>query len=135
MVFAVPSQCINYTPQDLSSPKAPKSYLPPPHPPPNYNNSLMNYAFPLGFFSGIHIRLDLFRGNMRQKLITLDPTSWDLAAKKTNFSEWVRNQLRSERNKGEQHTPTPLREMSTDRIRHELHRRIEEMRPIRGEEE
>jgi len=35
---------------------------------------------------------------MRQKLITLDPTSWDLAAKKTNFSEWVRNQLRSERN-------------------------------------
>jgi len=36
---------------------------------------------------------------MRQKLITLDPTSWDLAAKKTNFSEWVRNQLRSERNR------------------------------------
>jgi len=36
---------------------------------------------------------------MRQKLITLDPTSWDLAAKKPNFSEWVRNQLRSERNK------------------------------------
>lgn len=38
---------------------------------------------------------------MRQKLITLDPTSWDLAAKKPNFSQWVRNQLRSERNKGE----------------------------------
>jgi phage terminase large subunit-like protein len=37
---------------------------------------------------------------MRQKLITLDPTSWDLAAKKTNFSDWVRNQLRSERNRG-----------------------------------
>jgi hypothetical protein len=37
--------------------------------------------------------------NMRQKLITLDPTSWDLAAKKTNFSMWVRDQLRSERNK------------------------------------
>ena len=36
---------------------------------------------------------------MRQKLITLDPTSWDLAAKKSNFSQWVRNQLRSERNK------------------------------------
>ena len=36
---------------------------------------------------------------MRQKLITLDPTSWDLAAKKPNFSEWVRNQLRAERNK------------------------------------
>jgi phage terminase large subunit-like protein len=38
---------------------------------------------------------------MRQKLITLDPTSWDLAAKKPNFSDWVRNQLRSERNKGD----------------------------------
>lgn len=36
---------------------------------------------------------------MRQKLITLDPTSWDLAAKKPNFSEWVRDQLRSEDNK------------------------------------
>ena len=36
---------------------------------------------------------------MRQKLITLCPNTWDLAAKKTNFSEWVRNQLRSERNK------------------------------------
>ena len=36
---------------------------------------------------------------MRQKLITLDPTSWDLAAQKPNFSQWVRDQLRSERNK------------------------------------
>jgi len=33
---------------------------------------------------------------MRQKLITLDPTSWDLAQKKDNFSEWVRKQLRLE---------------------------------------
>lgn len=41
---------------------------------------------------------------MRQKLITLDPTSWDLAAKKTNFSQWVRDQLRSERNKMVQKT-------------------------------
>jgi hypothetical protein len=38
---------------------------------------------------------------MRQKLITLDPTSWDLAAKKPNFSQWVRDQLRSERNQRE----------------------------------
>lgn len=38
---------------------------------------------------------------MRQKLITLDPVTWDLAIRKTNFSEWVRNQLRSERNKSE----------------------------------
>lgn len=36
---------------------------------------------------------------MRQKLITLCPNTWDLAAKKTNFSAWVRDQLRSERNR------------------------------------
>ena len=38
---------------------------------------------------------------MRQKLITLCPTTWELAQKKPNFSEWIRNQLRSERNKHE----------------------------------
>ena len=38
---------------------------------------------------------------MRQKLITLCPTTWELAQKKPNFSEWIRNQLRSERNKSE----------------------------------
>ena len=31
---------------------------------------------------------------MRQKLITLDPTSMGLAQKKRNFSDWVRKQLR-----------------------------------------
>tara|TARA_R100001163_G_C5002726_1_gene151292 strand:- start:618 stop:845 length:228 start_codon:yes stop_codon:yes gene_type:complete len=36
---------------------------------------------------------------MRQKLITLDAETWRLASEKSNFSEWVRNQLRSERNK------------------------------------
>ena len=36
---------------------------------------------------------------MRQKLITLDPVSWDLALKKSNFSAWVRDQLRKERNR------------------------------------
>lgn len=38
---------------------------------------------------------------MRQKLITLCPTTYELASKKPNFSDWVRNQLRSERNKRE----------------------------------
>ena len=38
---------------------------------------------------------------MRQKLITLDEITWKLAEKKPNFSEWVRNQLRSERNRME----------------------------------
>ena len=36
---------------------------------------------------------------MRQKLITLDQFTWELASKKTNFSEWIRNMLRSEHNK------------------------------------
>ena len=35
----------------------------------------------------------------RTKLLTLDEETWELALKKPNFSEWVRNQLRSERNK------------------------------------
>ena len=38
-------------------------------------------------------------GIMRQKLITLCPTTYELASKKSNFSDWVRNKLRSERNK------------------------------------
>lgn len=38
---------------------------------------------------------------MKQKMITLDDETSKLAAKKTNFSEWVRNQLRSERNRSE----------------------------------
>ena len=35
------------------------------------------------------------------KTITLDIETSKLAAKKTNFSQWVRDQLRSERNKRE----------------------------------
>jgi len=61
---------------------------------------------------------------MRQKLITLDEEAWAEAEKKTNFSEWVRNQLRSERNKG--HERPRLSEMSTERIQFELDRRNEE---------
>jgi hypothetical protein len=61
---------------------------------------------------------------MRQKLITLDPTSWDLATKKTNFSEWVRNQLRAERNKEPQHVNMRLQDMSTERIEWELKKRM-----------
>tara|TARA_R100001086_G_scaffold143086_1_gene75285 strand:+ start:470 stop:730 length:261 start_codon:yes stop_codon:yes gene_type:complete len=37
------------------------------------------------------------------KTITLDLETSKLAAKKTNFSQWVRNMLRSERNKTESH--------------------------------
>tara|TARA_R110002020_G_scaffold142601_1_gene314818 strand:- start:667 stop:906 length:240 start_codon:yes stop_codon:yes gene_type:complete len=35
----------------------------------------------------------------RTKLITLDEETFEITLKKPNFSEWVRNQLRSERNK------------------------------------
>ena len=34
-----------------------------------------------------------------QKIISLDKETAELAKKKTNFSGWVRDQLRSERNK------------------------------------
>ena len=36
-----------------------------------------------------------------QKIISLDKETAELAARKSNFSGWVRNQLRSERNKDE----------------------------------
>ena len=36
---------------------------------------------------------------MRPVNVSLDATTWELAKQKDNFSEWVRNQLRSERNK------------------------------------
>lgn len=38
---------------------------------------------------------------MRPINVTLDATTWELAKKKPNFSAWVRDQLRSERNKKE----------------------------------
>jgi len=71
---------------------------------------------------------------MRQKLITLDPVTWELAQKKPNFSEWVRNQLRSERNKN--HVPVEYQleqrrlveeklEISTSRLLYELEQRSE----------
>jgi hypothetical protein len=36
-----------------------------------------------------------------QKIISLDKETAELASRKPNFSSWVRNQLRSERNKRE----------------------------------
>jgi len=38
---------------------------------------------------------------MRPITISLDEETWKEAKKKTNFSSWVRDQLRSERNKRE----------------------------------
>ena len=50
---------------------------------------------------------------MRQKLITLCPKTWDLAQKKTNFSGWIRDQLRSERNRHENHTELKAERMQS----------------------
>jgi len=36
---------------------------------------------------------------MRPITISLDSETWELAKQKPNFSEWIRNSLRSERNK------------------------------------
>jgi len=38
---------------------------------------------------------------MRPINVSLDATTWELAKKKPNFSQWVRDQLRSERNQRE----------------------------------
>ena len=48
------------------------------------------------------IRTYDFGLSMRPITISLDATTWELAKKKQNFSAWVRDQLRSERNKREE---------------------------------
>jgi len=45
----------------------------------------------------------LLASNMRPINVTLDSVTWEYAKEKTNFSAWVRDQLRSERNKRESH--------------------------------
>jgi len=66
----------------------------PPHPPPMQH---LRYLICPLHSSWIYIYDSTFSlGTMRQKLITLDPTSWDRAQKKDNFSEWVRKQLQLE---------------------------------------
>ena len=59
---------------------------------------------------------------MRQKLITLDPTSFEIASKIPNFSEWVRRQLYAYRDNG-QTTLDDLvyLEESNERMRELLH--------------
>jgi hypothetical protein len=47
--------------------------------------------------------------NMRPINVTLDALTWEWAKEKTNFSGWVRDQLRSERNKREEHEQGPRR--------------------------
>lgn len=63
---------------------------------------------------------------MRPINVTLDSVTWELAKQKSNFSDWVRNQLRSERNKSEIHYHPALSEISTERLEYELKKRGEE---------
>ena len=77
---------------------------------------------------------------MRQKLITLCPKTWELAQQKPNFSAWIRDKLRSERNKSENddawkaNTARKLEEiteMSTAQLLYHLEQRsIEEIRAL-----
>jgi len=62
--------------------------------------------------------------NMRPINVTLDSVTWELAKQKPNFSDWVRNQLRSERNK---YGKNPhISQMTTERLQYEIDRRGEE---------
>ena len=75
---------------------------------------------------------------MRPITISLDQITWELAKKKQNFSDWVRNQLRSERNRS--HLGTSIEELhlhqrelvedklniSTSRLLYELEQRSEQ---------
>ncbi len=72
------------------------------------------------------IYFDHLASNMRPINVTLDSVTWELAKQKSNFSDWVRNQLRSERNKSEAHHHPPLSEISTERLHYELKTRGEE---------
>ena len=49
------------------------------------------------FLGYIYIYTNDIGLNMRQKLITLDPTSYEIASKMENFSQWVRRKLRQTR--------------------------------------
>jgi len=49
--------------------------------------------------------LALIMGDKRQKMITLDLTSYEYATQMTNFSKWVREKLMEEYNKGQQTLP------------------------------
>jgi len=52
-------------------------------------------------FLDIYIYAEHINPNMRQKLITLDLTSYELASKMSNFSGWVRQQLKEYRDPGQ----------------------------------
>lgn len=52
-----------------------------------------------------------------QKIISLDKETAELAARKSNFSGWVRDQLRRERNKGEEEYRDQIKANNMSKIR------------------
>ena len=70
---------------------------------------------------------------MRPVNVSLDATTWELAKQKNNFSEWVRNQLRSERNKSQlprKYCRTCYKSMKTSHIHCMLCTSSEELLPV-----
>lgn len=64
---------------------------------------------------------------MRPINVSLDSVTWELAKEKINFSQWVRDKLRSERNKNVLHQHPHISQITTERLLYEL--------KVRGEEE
>jgi hypothetical protein len=67
-----------------------------------YNDHSNKTTLTIPSLSDYTIRTYDFGLDMRPITISLDATTWELAKKKQNFSAWVRDQLRSERNKREE---------------------------------
>lgn len=67
---------------------------------------------------------------MRQKLITLDPTSFEIASKMPNFSDWVRRQLYEFHNNNQ-----PTLEELTDKEKFRAEYKLRHGKWPRGEEE
>ena len=55
-----------------------------------------------------------------QKMVSLDAETARLASKKSNFSDWVRSQLRSERNKREAGDFTSMKLEQRERMEEQL---------------
>lgn len=53
---------------------------------------------------------------MRQKMITLDPTTWEIAQKMPNFSAWVRKKLVEDSNAAAKDVPIYYHCSECDRV-------------------
>ena len=68
-----------------------------------FGGEASNFALGLNLFFAMRAHKSISKiilaSNMRPINVALDTETWKLAKEKTNFSDWVRNQLRSERNR------------------------------------